>query len=382
MRAHILYEALRQLGPVHLVVAPVDSGIQSPPDPPPRPDDRMTLLELDADADPRVDLVARLADPSQRARAAELHPRPVLCRPVTLAAAKEVALLVAAADLAVVMRLYRAPLLDVVLSSPDRPCCVLDVDDIESSYQRQQGQVDEAARYEALERHYLPRFDLVLATSDDDARAIASAVGVDATVVPNAVTLPESGWADPRWDVLFVGNMGYPPNAQGAEWLCQEVLPRLPTARVALVGLNPAPTVVALRSNDVFVSGTVPDVRPFYEASRMVAVPLQVGAGTSIKLLEALAHGLPVVSTTVGTRGVPVRPGQHLLVADDPDGFATACRRLLDDAELASALGSAGRELVRERYTVDTVAAVLAERLREAVSAGAVTARQRRRGHG
>jgi glycosyltransferase involved in cell wall biosynthesis len=98
------------------------------------------------------------------------------------------------------------------------------------------------------------------------------------------------------------------------------------------------------------VMGDVPDVRPHLADAAVVMVPLRVGGGTRIKILEALAAARPVVSTTVGAEGLGLRDGEHLLIADQPEAFARAVARLLGDASLRRGLAEAGRRVVVERF--------------------------------
>jgi glycosyltransferase involved in cell wall biosynthesis len=155
----------------------------------------------------------------------------------------------------------------------------------------------------------------VLACSEDDARDIAARCGIAAAVVPNAVRIPDGdAVTSSRYDLLFLGNFNYAPNVEAAQWLCREILPRLPGATLALVGHSPSAALQDLaQQGRVLVSGTVSDVGPFYRGARLVVVPLHAGGGTSIKVLEALARRRPVVSTTVGVRGIPVTNGEHVL---------------------------------------------------------------------
>jgi glycosyltransferase involved in cell wall biosynthesis len=368
MRAGMLLDALRRLGPVHVVVIPVH-GRPLAQFPSPAADGvRYTVVDVDLAADERADFIARVSRPATRLRADGLHPRPSLCRSATVATTDSVAELVADARLVLVDRLYLAPFVDVVLDDEHRPVCVIDVDDVESSTRRQFGDFEEADRYERLERHYLSRFDRVLVCSEDDAQDVAARCGVDVDVVPNAVALPDidvHAAANPRWDLLFVGNLSYRPNVDAARWLCTRLRPALPSASIALVGRDPSPEVEALtREGRVYLSGTVPEVGSFYAASRVAVVPVMTGGGTSIKLLEAMAHSRPVVSTSVGARGLRVRHGEHLLVADEPAAFAEACRFLLADPARATELAAAGHEFVRQSFTVEMVASALVDLLR------------------
>jgi glycosyltransferase involved in cell wall biosynthesis len=331
---------------------------------------RGPVLPLERDPDDVADLTARLATPAGRDRAQAVHPRPLLCRKATLAAAAAVADAAEGAALVHVFRTYLAPFLDVVLDRPRRPKVVLDVDDVESTTFARLGQPDEASRYAALEAHYLPLCDHVVTASDDDARFLAARYRLArVTPVPNAVRLPtETATLDPPpaapYDLLFVGNLSYPPNAEGVRWLCQKVVPRLGQVTVAIVGSGPGPEVRALADDPrVTVAADVPDIGPWYARSRVAVVPVWSGGGTRTKVLEAFAHRRPVVTTTVGAEGLGpiglVGADDPLLLADDPDAFAAACRRLLDDPALARDLAARGEEAVRTRATVDVVAPLI-----------------------
>ena len=136
-------------------------------------------------------------------------------------------------------------------------------------------------------------------------------------LVPNAVRRPTevSSVGRARHELVFVGNLSYGPNADGAEWLCREVLPRLHEARVALVGSRPGPQVLELAADRrVTVAADVPDVTPWYRSSAVAVAPIRAGGGTRIKILEALAHRRPVVATTVGARGLALARGDEPLV--------------------------------------------------------------------
>lgn len=369
MRAGLLLEGLARSFAVDVLVVPIFGGPGPSSGLVGRLATRCEVLDLHHEADPRTDLIARLARPEQRARAEALHPRPVACRPATLAAAERVAEAVADAELVVTMRLYLAPLLDVTLERPDRPRLALDVDDIESRTQPTLGHLEEGRRFERLEAHYLPLMDRVLACSQTDADHLAGRHKLrTVAVVPNAVRLPEPLAGAPRChDLVFVGNLSYAPNIDGARWLCQQVLPLLDGAGVALVGSNPTPEVAALASDSrVMLAADVPDVGPWYASSAVATVPVRLGGGTRIKVLEAFAHRRPVVSTTAGVDGLDLDP---VLIGDAPEAFADACRRLLADPALAEELARRGEALVRERATVEIVATTIDALARDIVAA-------------
>ena len=155
--------------------------------------------------------------------------------------------------------------------------------------------------------------------------------------------------------ILFIGNMKYLPNADGITWFAREIWPTIrrlcPNASLDIVGRDPRPEVLSLQAQSgVRVTGSVEDVRPYLVAAQVFIVPLRMGTGTRLKILEALAAGKAVVSTRVGTAGLDLVPGRHLLTADSAKGFASATVRLLADSDTRCALGCKGREYAREKY--------------------------------
>jgi glycosyltransferase involved in cell wall biosynthesis len=193
--------------------------------------------------------------------------------------------------------------------------------------------------------------------SEEERRALGRA-GARTIVNPNGVDLdalafaPEGGAPGA---VVFVGNLGYAPNADGIAWFVREVWPavrrRVPTATLRIVGPRAGRRVVALgRAPGVSLTGIVPDVHAMLRGAEVAIAPLRVGAGIQNKVLEAMATGTPVVATRRAVGGIPVEPGTHCLVADTPGEFAAAVASLLGDARLRQRLSVAGRALVTARY--------------------------------
>jgi glycosyltransferase involved in cell wall biosynthesis len=157
--------------------------------------------------------------------------------------------------------------------------------------------------------------------------------------------------------VIFVGTLAWPPNLDGALFFLREVFPflkrREPRLRFKIVGSSPLPELRAVaRSHDsVDLLADVDDIRPHVAASAVFVVPLRMGGGTRLKILDAWAQGIPVVSTSVGCEGLDARHERHLLIADTPDAMVKAILTLLNDAELWTRLARAGRRLVEERYS-------------------------------
>jgi len=143
-----------------------------------------------------------------------------------------------------------------------------------------------------------------------------------------------------------------------------DILPRIrrevPGVRLCLVGHDPPPVIQALaRPPDVIVAGSVPDVRPYLARAAVCVVPLRIGGGTRLKILDALAMGRPVISTSLAGEGLDLAPGHELLIADGAEAFAAATVRLLRDPAQRAALGAAGRQAVESRHTWPTVLAGL-----------------------
>jgi glycosyltransferase involved in cell wall biosynthesis len=161
----------------------------------------------------------------------------------------------------------------------------------------------------------------------------------------------------PRNRILFVGAMDYHPNIDAMLTFSSRVWPALsqtcPEWRLTIVGSNPAPSVLGLnRQPGIEVTGTVRDVRPYYREAFASIVPLRTGMGTRLKILEALAAGVPVVSTCIGAEGLAVTPGENILIADRDEDWRPALLSLADQRRRMS-LAQAGLDLVRSRYDWD-----------------------------
>lgn len=266
---------------------------------------------------------------------------------------------------------------------PDVPV-VVDIDDLEAEKRRAQltlrqrssadrplvtrARMSLAARqasrdidaWRCFEQAVAGEADRSIVCSEDDARTL-SVPGVE--VIPNSYPMPPEPCGSREHagppTLLLVGPLTYGPNADAAEYLVREVLPRVraehPEARVRLVGrrshrgdaLHAPPTVT--------VTGFVPDIDVELARADVVVVPIRYGGGTRIKILEAFAHRIPVVSTAIGAHGLGAVHDEHLLLADEADDFAAACRRVIADRGLRRRLTAAAEAHYRSRFTADAV---------------------------
>ncbi|MEO7912655.1 MAG: glycosyltransferase family 4 protein [Roseiflexaceae bacterium] len=220
-------------------------------------------------------------------------------------------------------------------------------------------------RYEAL---VMRQCDAVLAVAEAD-RATLLGLAPQATigVVPNGVDttyFSSAAMANDRVGALafrapilvFSGTLDFRPNVDAVTWFVGEVLPRVrvrqPDAQLLVVGKRPAPALQRLADEGaLLLTDEVSDVRPYLAGAAVYVVPMRIGGGVRLKLLEALALELPIVTTSMGAEGLAgLRADEHCLMADDPAGFADATLHLLGDQALGRRLGAAGRVLARQRY--------------------------------
>jgi glycosyltransferase involved in cell wall biosynthesis len=218
------------------------------------------------------------------------------------------------------------------------------------------------AQYRRMERfeHALWRkHPQVVAVSEQD-RAIILQYTPDqnVTVVENGVDLdyfsyqPHPGISP---NLVYIGSMDWLPNEDAVLWFVKEIFPILrsqwPDCTFTIVGRNPSEQVRRLANEPgIVVTGTVKEVRTFIAAASIMVVPLRIGGGSRLKILEAMSAGLPVVSTPIGCEGLRVADEVHLLIAEEPHHFAAQTSRLIADLLLQQKLAEAGRRLVEEHY--------------------------------
>ncbi|MFQ1003243.1 glycosyltransferase [Modestobacter sp. SSW1-42] len=208
----------------------------------------------------------------------------------------------------------------------------------------------EARALRAMERR-VQDVDVIAVVSEGDRLGLQELVDHPrVVVVPNAWDAPAPLPPAEGPVASFVALLSWTPNVQAATWFCREVWPRVvaevPGARLQLVGRNPTDEVRGLAGSTVEVTGTVPDLDPWYARSRVALAPLLAGGGSRLKILEALAAARPVVSTTIGVEGLEDLIGRGVVVADDPASMARAVAALLQDPAESERLGHLGAEAV------------------------------------
>lgn len=213
--------------------------------------------------------------------------------------------------------------------------------------------------FQRYERVISPQFDAVTCTSDIDAAVFQQhcAEGV-VKVIPNGVDVTHYSpdfTSEEQAHLIYIGSMDWYPNEDAVSFFVEEVLPQIqnsvPDAKFSIVGGNPSARVQKLENREgVVVTGRVPEIKPYFAEATVFVVPLRIGSGTRLKILEAMAMGKAVVSTTVGAEGLGLRNGEEIFIADEPKAFADAVIQLITDSSLRQEIGENGRARVEQDY--------------------------------
>ncbi len=387
MRLGTFLDAMTKVADTELLILPV-SG------PPPEAEElanafgvAATTIPVAGRADTHLALISLLGSPAQKLAAFEAYGRgsrhaslslPVLANVRDFAADRQF-------DLLHVGRLYIADAASAVVA----PTCTLDLDEDDASAWRRRaglarvaGETDladwseaEARAEDSLLHRVAARFDaLFIAGGADRDRLTARHPELVPEIVVNSVAFPPASRRDDDGKtVVFVGSLGYAPNAEGLAWFANEVLPEIAAVtpmRLRIVGRGMSPAVSALRGHaNIDLIGEVVDVAATYKDATIAIAPLHSGGGTRIKLIEAAAFGVPIVSTTLGAEGLDLG-SDAMWCADNAAGFAAAIIAALSDpAERESRARKASRA-ARQLYDRDMVVDALACRFDEIIHKG------------
>jgi polysaccharide biosynthesis protein PslH len=212
---------------------------------------------------------------------------------------------------------------------------------------------EELATYRGAEGVYL-------CSAVDERRLLNEVPGVRTAVIPNAADVEyyQPRPTDPPPDgrtVVFFGLLSFVPNVDAVIYFVKDIWPRIakahPEARCKIIGGRPPSSLLALAGPRVELTGFVPDLRPHLASAAALVVPLRLGGGTRLKIVEGMAMGKAIVSTALGAEGIEAVPKRDLLIEDEPESFANAVNRLLADPDLAARIGQSARRLAVERYS-------------------------------
>lgn len=201
-------------------------------------------------------------------------------------------------------------------------------------------------------------FDALTIISEPDSMAIPHRMNHEINIVPNGVDfdyfhpMPE---VEKRYDVVFCGNMQYPPNVDTSLFLATQVMPlvwrEIPNAKLLLAGATPSASVRKLANERVIVSGTVDDIRQCYASGRVFAAPMRIGSGLQNKLLEAMSMQIPCVTSPLVNKALGATPDQHLLIADHPQDVANHILDLLHNPQRGESLAQEAHTFVHQHFS-------------------------------
>jgi len=370
MRLGLFLEALAKVCATDLVVIPVAGPDLPAPDLLQRLGISANVLAVEGRRDTPFELLMRLKAPAARLAAFQKYGRSSLAAGVSIPVRDALREHLGASryDLCHIGRAYLAEALSVV---PRHRVATMDLDEDESRSQfeiaaglrqnRRAFDADWALAEAEAQRRLIGlsarRFDRLFISSAADAASIrATHPSLDAEVVENAVAIP----ANPRRHddgatLLFVGSFGYSPNAEAMTWFIRDIWPgvraTVTDARLLIVGRDADPALAAFNSRDgIEVRGSVVDISEAYAEATIAIAPLRSGAGTRIKVLEAAAHGVAMIATTLGVRGLSLSAPDMLWLADDATGFATAIVEALGDPAERGARAARAFEFVSRRH--------------------------------
>jgi sugar transferase (PEP-CTERM/EpsH1 system associated) len=215
----------------------------------------------------------------------------------------------------------------------------------------------EQRRLESYETRMLEEFDNCTIISPQDREAIKHRDRDRIVVVPNGVDLQKfrPREAEKQYELLFTGNMAYPPNIESAVFIVHRVMPlvwkRLPDAKLAIVGATPSERVQSLASEKVRVTGWVDDIGEYYAQTKVFVAPMLINTGLQNKLLEAMSMRVPCITSRLANNAIGGKHGRDLIVCSDPEQYADAIVDLLSNPDKANGIAEAGRQLVTDRYS-------------------------------
>lgn len=215
----------------------------------------------------------------------------------------------------------------------------------------------ESLRTRWFEQKTWQKADLCLAVSEENAREINQITGKKVTVISNGVDLQFFNYSPARQGqkILFVGNFSYIQNQDAVRFLVKKIFPsikqRVPEAQLLIVGRHPTKEIKNYGSQEIQIRSDLEDIREAYHQATLLLAPIRAGSGTKFKILEAMASGLPVVTTSVGIEGIQAQNGKEAIISDKPHELSRQTINLLNDLHSRQKLSKAGRQLVEKYYS-------------------------------
>ncbi len=369
MRIGVFLEALRRLGEVDVIVLPVFGDTETTNPLCERLGVHPKLVPVSGRVATEFLLLRNIADPEARLDAFVRYGRPTLSAYLAMPVLQEIREFVTGRSFDLV-HIARSYLLPVAGAWPEnrRPSISVDLDEDDVETYRRLAKLHalrgdlftgrwleaEAAAFEKLIMEWLPNADVAFVSTESERDEITTRYGdIPAIVAPNVVALPPAATYRPSGcALLFVGGFGYFPNLDAALWVLESVLPPLMArspepVSMTMVGRNPPQRLKALADAlGVTLLDTVDDLAPIYARSSVALVPLRAAGGSRIKLLEAAAHGVPVVATSMGAENSGLKDGREIWIADTPDAIVDACLAILRDSKEAGRRAKAAKAFV------------------------------------
>jgi len=237
----------------------------------------------------------------------------------------------------------------------------------------------ETAKLRRYEQRVCPQYDLNVMVSELDEMSLRRHIPhVQSVVIPNGVDCCYFAFAERTLEsksLIFTGGLDWYPNADAVRFMCLEIWPalrqRFPNLTLDIIGRNASNDLTRLvqTTPGVRLHGYVPDVRPYVRRAHMFVCPIRDGGGTRLKILDAMAQGIPIVATTIACEGLGMKHGEHVLYANTAQEYVMMIDRLLSDPALCSQLSLSGRRFVEEHYSFAKVGDKLSEIYQQALRA-------------
>lgn len=215
----------------------------------------------------------------------------------------------------------------------------------------------EATRLKRYEHFVFDDFDYTTIISEQDKNLIVNIKNETTIVVPNGVdyTTYQTKDLSKKYDLIFTGNMAYPPNVDSAVYLANEIMPLVwkqkPEIKLVIVGAKPTPKVLKLKSSKIIVTGWVDDMSVYYAKSKVFVAPMQIGTGLQNKLLEAMAMQIPCITSTLANNALNAEPNKSVLIGENPNDYANHIVQLLENKDLYQKIANNGFQFVKQNYT-------------------------------